>query len=395
VIVRWGDQLAPTLSELLESVEANRERDIRVEVLRQSPGAGWRSVHLCVRPAGTGVFGQGRPTTGMVPTRQEEDRLIVADIVTQVTDDIATPTAKLKGVMQRGSRVTSVNDEPVTTWRDLTDRFKALAGTDVKLAWQFEDGPEESATIHVPATLGTTFELPPDHFIKRIDGKSEVAIEHKGRTYPVSASNWRGASEILAGCIGRTIEIEHRGQLGTEPVIEQVTVTPEMLDTWTLRVAYGLDDMVGQLVTEKLREPNPLKAMMIGVRKTIYFMDQVYVMIQRMLVSRSVGLDQVSGPVGIVKMGSDLAERDFVKLLYFLALISANLAVINFLPLPIVDGGLFIFLIIEKLKGGPIPMRVQVATQLIGLAMIIGIFLYVTLQDIQRILGAIWLGLSF
>jgi regulator of sigma E protease len=74
-------------------------------------------------------------------------------------------------------------------------------------------------------------------------------------------------------------------------------------------------------------------------------------------------------------------------LLYFLALISANLAVINFLPLPIVDGGLFTFLIIEKIKGSPISLRVMVATQVIGIVLIIGVFLFVTFQDLQKMFG--------
>jgi regulator of sigma E protease len=106
-----------------------------------------------------------------------------------------------------------------------------------------------------------------------------------------------------------------------------------------------------------------------------------------MIFTRSVSFDQMSGPVGIVHMGSQVAEQDFTKLLYFLALISANLAVINFLPLPIVDGGLFTFLIIEKIKGSPISLRVMVATQVIGIVLIIGVFLFVTFQDLQKLVG--------
>ena len=49
------------------------------------------------------------------------------------------------------------------------------------------------------------------------------------------------------------------------------------------------------------------------------------------------------------------------------------------------DGGLFVFLLIEKIKGSPLSIRVQVATQLIGLALIIGIFLFVTFQDLQKL----------
>ena len=99
-------------------------------------------------------------------------------------------------------------------------------------------------------------------------------------------------------------------------------------------------------------------------------------------------MSSISGPVGIVKMGGKpWRNAESADLLFFLAIISANLAVINFLPLPIVDGGLMVFLIIEKIKGSPVSLRVQVATQLIGLFLIVGAFLYVTFNDVLRMFG--------
>jgi regulator of sigma E protease len=61
--------------------------------------------------------------------------------------------------------------------------------------------------------------------------------------------------------------------------------------------------------------------------------------------------------------------------------------VINFLPLPIFDGGVMVFLLIEKIKGGPVPIKIQVVTQMVGLALIIVIFVYVLFQDLQRAFG--------
>ena len=80
--------------------------------------------------------------------------------------------------------------------------------------------------------------------------------------------------------------------------------------------------------------------------------------------------------------GTKVADTGMLNLLWFLGLISANLAVINFLPLPIVDGGLFLFLCLEKIRGEPVSIKTQVATQLIGIALIITVFLLVTYQDI-------------
>jgi len=56
--------------------------------------------------------------------------------------------------------------------------------------------------------------------------------------------------------------------------------------------------------------------------------------------------------------------------------------VLNFMPFPIVDGGLFVFLIIEKIKGSPLSFKVQMVTQLIGLVIIISSFIYITYRDI-------------
>ena len=75
-------------------------------------------------------------------------------------------------------------------------------------------------------------------------------------------------------------------------------------------------------------------------------------------------------------------------LLYFLGLISVNLAVINFLPLPVLDGGLFVMLLIEKIRGRPLSVKVQTAIQLVGITLIAGIFLYVTIfNDLPSFFG--------
>lgn len=68
---------------------------------------------------------------------------------------------------------------------------------------------------------------------------------------------------------------------------------------------------------------------------------------------------QLSGPIGVVSMGADLARNDAAALLTFCAVISINLALINSLPLPALDGGQMTFLIIEALRGTPVSLRVQ------------------------------------
>jgi len=120
-----------------------------------------------------------------------------------------------------------------------------------------------------------------------------------------------------------------------------------------------------------------------GVQETRDLILQFYVTLQRMF-GGSVSASNLMGPIGIVGAGTKFAFKGNDWLLWFLAMISANLAVVNFLPIPIVDGGLFLFLIIEKIQGKPLSRRAQEYAQIVGLALILSVFLMVTYNDIVR-----------
>ena len=111
-----------------------------------------------------------------------------------------------------------------------------------------------------------------------------------------------------------------------------------------------------------------------------------YLTIDR-LFRRTVGVEQLRGPIGIVHVGVTIADRGLLYLVFLLAAISVNLAVINFLPLPIVDGGLFLFLIYEKFKGKPPSIAFQNWATILGLVLIGTLFLVVTYNDIARLLS--------
>jgi regulator of sigma E protease len=128
---------------------------------------------------------------------------------------------------------------------------------------------------------------------------------------------------------------------------------------------------------------DPLKAASWGVSETRDFILQFYLTLRRMA-GGSVSPDQLMGPVGIFVGGARFAFKGADWLLWFLAMISANLAVVNFLPIPIVDGGLFTFLILEKIQGRPLSPRAQAIAQYVGLAFLAGVFLFVTYHDILR-----------
>ncbi len=138
---------------------------------------------------------------------------------------------------------------------------------------------------------------------------------------------------------------------------------------------------------KKLYKANgTVNALGMGSRKTVEFVVQTYMTLKG-LIMRDISPKSLMGPVGMIAASSKIiSEREFILYLHFMGMISACLAVMNFLPLPIFDGGLVVLLIIEKIKGSPVHEKVQEGLVYIGLAIIVGLILLVTYNDIIRII---------
>jgi len=90
---------------------------------------------------------------------------------------------------------------------------------------------------------------------------------------------------------------------------------------------------------------------------------------------------QISGPVKIVDIGAKIASDNVGNLFPFAAIISINLAIINILPLPALDGGQLAFLLVEGLRGKPLPTRVQENVMQTGLVLLLGLGIFLVIRD--------------
>ncbi len=95
--------------------------------------------------------------------------------------------------------------------------------------------------------------------------------------------------------------------------------------------------------------------------------------------------DQFAGPVGIANITGQAARLGFSYLLQFVALLSLNLAIINILPLPALDGGRILFLLIEKVKGKPVKKEIEAAIHNIGFLLLIALIIFITYRDIIKL----------
>lgn len=128
----------------------------------------------------------------------------------------------------------------------------------------------------------------------------------------------------------------------------------------------------------------PVDAVAMGARKTVTLIVQTYLTIKR-LVAGAVSPKGLMGPVGILAASyRTVAEKMWIEYLFLIGLINAAIAVFNFLPLPPLDGGLAVFLLVEKLKGSAVSERIQGIIVRVGLVLVLVLFLYVTLNDVIR-----------
>jgi regulator of sigma E protease len=192
----------------------------------------------------------------------------------------------------------------------------------------------------------------------------DVARELKKNAGQRITIDWR-INDVNAG--NTAIEVGSQGQVVTALAVPKQIVPFKQL--------------------ERLYKANgPIDAIRMGYKRTKIFIIQAYVTLQR-LIGGLVSPKELMGPVGILTFSYRIvADQPLIYYVYFLGLISASIAVLNFLPLPPLDGGLTLLLLVEKIKGSALSMRTQELIAYAGWGLVGALLLYVTFNDIARII---------
>ncbi|NMB57132.1 RIP metalloprotease RseP [Candidatus Beckwithbacteria bacterium] len=130
----------------------------------------------------------------------------------------------------------------------------------------------------------------------------------------------------------------------------------------------------------------PFRAAWVGIQETYTWTLLMIEGLGQMVTSILSGVaPQVAGPVGIYQMTSDAASAGILVLIKFIGILSINLAVVNALPFPALDGGRFLLLLIEKAKGSKINTKIEMYLNMIGMLFLIGLMILVTVLDVMRL----------
>ncbi len=316
-------------------------------------------------------------------TATGDPRLGVGPVVRRVVAVRATPLALRSGLVE-GDRILEVGGTPLVRPYDFLDRLENATG------------PLRVRVERAGSTLG--LEIPQLSAEDAVALSRDVAVGQDADSTVVAISP--GSAAARAGLVdgdriaridghavstfadvqtatkeaGNNQELAIDVQRGEETIA--LRVVPQALEL----PVYGFGVRDAQYV---FRSAGPMDAVRAGFGLSWKFLQESWLTLKRILF-RQVSSQNIGGIITIGVVSHSFVSDGIAKLFYFLCMLSMNLAFINVLPIPVLDGGHLFFLLIEKLKGSPVSERIHGYSQLVGVVLIVSLMVYVTFNDVVR-----------
>lgn len=307
--------------------------------------------------------------------------------------------------LQQGQEIVEIDGEPVETWAQVNlGLFKRIGETGQINLGIRRSGESATQTyqIHVdewlrdvekpsPASdLGISLDLPPSPAIisELIAGKpaEKAGMAVGDRIISVDGEPIGDWNQWV-----KKIQINPEKSLGVQIQREsremELLLVPERQERDGKEIGYiGAGGVRVEFPTDRLRTTRyPLYSAWIPALEktwtvTVFTMDSL-----GKLVSGAISHKNLSGPITIARIASDTASSGLESFIQFLALLSISLGILNLLPIPVLDGGHFLYYLVELISGRPIPEKVQLWGLQIGLFLIIGVMVLAFYNDLTSL----------
>jgi len=334
--------------------------------------------------------------TGLAYTGTLDSEFINTTQVDSVRVSEVPASAAPLAVLHRGDRITEVNGRPVRTWSQLVEAL-ILEESPVRVSVEgraepivLDFGPRSSPrdTADRFALLrNMTPYLPP--VISKVDPGSAAAragLQPGDRLVRVgrdTIASWNDFARVARASPDRAVSLT----VARGDTLVTVTVTPERHteeDPVTKQEhAFGVIGVAA--VRPPVESHDVLGALGVGWRETNQKVDQILVFLKRLVIGRA-SPRQLGGPITIAQVSGQAARGGINVLLGFMALMSINLAVLNLLPIPVLDGGQMVFLVAEGIRRKPLSVQVRLRLTQAGLVLIVGLMLFVFGNELLRVL---------
>jgi regulator of sigma E protease len=314
--------------------------------------------------------------------------------VGRVVDSLLPPEAQAFRQIRPGTRIDSLNGSPVTSWDDVVQGIANTSASEIRLT--LDDGSVVSAPIHPDAL---------EQRIKTAQALEPFRVPVVGQVVPGRPAGRAGvqAGDTIKAINGRPVSqwydlLDVLERNGARPITvevarasghQQLRITP-YIDS--IEGANGRPQPIARIGValggDFRSEPLTIgQAAVEGWHATVSASTQI-VRTVRGLFSGRISKREVGGPILIGQLAGESARLGFDAFLSFMALISINLAVLNLLPVPVLDGGQFLFLLAEGVARRPLPLKLRERLTMVGLALIVLLMGLAFSNDIRRLFGA-------
>ena len=200
-----------------------------------------------------------------------------------------------------------------------------------------------------------------DQFISAISNNGGQAVSLEVQRQPAGDENSFIKDVLTAIPDWVTRDGKRVGQLGIQ-LLPVVTYPESMMRDVDYTVVSAVPRAVEEVVTTSLQIIKSIGKLVVG----------------------DLSPKTLSGPITIAKVAGDTARSGMDNFIRFIAILSIMLAVMNLLPIPVLDGGHILFILVEMIKGSPVSEMVQIAGYKLGFAMLVGLMVFATFNDLMR-----------
>ena len=299
-----------------------------------------------------------------------------------------------------GDEVTALDGRPIARWEEIKAAVQASSGRALRLTLvrsgqtvEMSVTPRAMKTRDVFGQEIEAWDLGLHPLLSTRIGQvlpgqvaQQAGLQIRDRIVALDGTpvaEWEQLAKAIHASPGRAVRltVERGGQRF------DVTVTPQPTKQ---RTATGEEEIgligIGPAPESQYRRLNPLAALTAGLKNTV---DLSVLIVQGFvkLVEGKISPKTIGGPILIGQMAGEVAQRGPVELLSFTALLSLNLAILNLLPIPILDGGHLMFSLIEWFRGKPVSLRKREIAHQVGLVLLVGLMIFAFYNDISRLVG--------